>query len=197
MRSIWFRERGQDLWTISKRSREELQLKQTGECAQLRIYIRCTMKVQHCKSHGVFIKCRLREWRLHQCEVMSFRSCGCFPRMRSIWLRERGQDLWTMCNIKSPGLDGPSGACGGRDVPSSRRPASRCRGTWRPPAGAQRHWDPALVPLSVNQSWQQVETAADWIKLQLAWPEAALPRCAGKTKSSPRAPSALRGACSP
>ena len=24
--------------------------------------------------------------------------------MRSIWFRERGQDLWTMCNIKSPGL---------------------------------------------------------------------------------------------
>ena len=35
------------------------------------------------------------------------------------------------------------------------------------------------MPLSVNQSGQQVETAADWIRLQLAWPEAALPRCAG------------------
>ena len=116
---------------------------------------------------------------MHQCEVMSFRSCGCFPRMWSSWLRERGQDLWTMCNIKSPGLRRPFRDSGGRDVPSSRRPASRCRGTWRPPAGAQRHWDPAQVPLSVNQSGQQVETAADWIKLQLAWPEAALPRCAG------------------
>ena len=70
---------------------------------------------------------------------MSFRSCGCFPRMRSIWLRERGQDLWTICNIRSPGLHGPSAACGGRDVPSLRRPASRCRGILRPPAGAQLH----------------------------------------------------------
>ena len=38
---------------------------------------------------------------------------------------------------------------------------------------------PHRCPLSVNQNWQQVETAADWIQLQLAWPEAALPRCAG------------------
>ena len=36
----------------------------------------------------------------------------------------------------------PAAVCGGRDVPSSRRPASRCRGTWRPPAGAQRHCTP-------------------------------------------------------
>ena len=93
---------------------------------------------------------------------MSFRSCGCFPRMRSIWVRERGQDLWTMCNIKSPGLRRPFRGMRGRDVPSSRRPASRCRGTWQPPAGAQRHWDPAQLPLSVNQNWQQVETAASW-----------------------------------
>ena len=28
-------------------------------------------------------------------------------------------------------------------VPSLRRPASRCRGTWRPPAGAQLHCTPA------------------------------------------------------
>ena len=38
---------------------------------------------------------------------------------------------------------------------------------------------PHRCSLSVNQNWQQVETAADWIQLQLAWPEAALPRCAG------------------
>ena len=44
---------------------------------------------------------------MHQCKVMSFRSCGCFPRMRSIWFRDRGQDLWTMCNFKSSGLRRP------------------------------------------------------------------------------------------
>ena len=38
---------------------------------------------------------------------MSLRSCGCFPRMRSIWFRERVQDLWTMCNIKRPWPGGP------------------------------------------------------------------------------------------
>ena len=37
----------------------------------------------------------------------------------------------------------------------------------------------AQVPFSVNQNWQQVETAARLDKLQLDWPEAALPRCAG------------------
>ena len=37
----------------------------------------------------------------------------------------------------------------------------------------------AQMPLSVNQNGQQVETAARLDKLQLDWPEAALPRCAG------------------
>ena len=46
--------------------------------------------------------CRLRELQVHECEVMSFRSCGCFPRMWSIWFRERGQDHWTMSK-SSPG----------------------------------------------------------------------------------------------
>ena len=62
-------ERGQDLWTINERSRGELQLfmsrpegcEQTGrlrnsEFAQLRKYSCCTMKVQHCKSHGALNK---------------------------------------------------------------------------------------------------------------------------------------------
>ena len=40
-----------------------------------------------------------------------------------------------------------------------RRPASRSRGTWRPPA--------FFDDLSVNQNWQQVETAADWISCSL------------------------------
>ena len=35
------------------------------------------------------------------------------------------------------------------------------------------------MPISVNQNGQQVETAARLDKLQLDWPEAALPRCAG------------------
>ena len=34
------------------------------------------------------------------------------------------------------------------------------------------------MPFSVNQSGQQVETVARLDKLQLDWPEAALPRCA-------------------
>ena len=61
--------------------------------SQLKFSLCCTMKVQHCKSHGVLKK---KAGWLYQFEVMSFRSCGCVPRMRSIWLRERGQDLWTM-----------------------------------------------------------------------------------------------------
>ena len=74
-----------------------------------------------------------------------------------------------MCNIKSPGLRRP--------FRGMRVVTFRLRGGL--PRGAQRHWDPAQVPFSVNQNGQQVETAAGWIKLQLAWPEAALPRCAG------------------
>ena len=35
------------------------------------------------------------------------------------------------------------------------------------------------MPFSVNQNGQQVDTAARLDKLQLDWPEAALPRCAG------------------
>ena len=61
-----------------------------------------TMKVQHCESRGTHCKCRPRVQWLQQCEVMSFGSCGCFPRMRSIWFRERGQDLWTMSNRRTP-----------------------------------------------------------------------------------------------
>ena len=45
-----------------------------------------------------------------------------------------------MSNIKSPGLRRPfRGVRGVVVVPSLRRPASRCRGSWRPPAGAQLH----------------------------------------------------------
>ena len=64
------------------------------------------MKVQHCKSHGV-PKCRLKR---NGCISGTHAT---IPRMRSISFRERGQDLWTMCNFKSPGLDGPSAVCGG------------------------------------------------------------------------------------
>ena len=115
---------------------------------------------------------------------MSFRSCGCFPRMRSIWLRERGQDLWTMCNIKSPGLPqwlGLSGIgiCGGRDVPSSRRPTSRCRGTLRPPAGAQLHLHTSVKGFRADRQTGRLSLCRS-------------------LKSTPRRPpSALRGACSP
>ena len=162
MRSIWFRERGQDLWTISKRSRGELQLSSSRpegcadrKAAKIRV---CTAQDIHSlHNEGPALQesrsthqIQAQGERLHQCEVMSFRRCGCFPRMRNIWLRERGQDLRTMYNIKSP------------DVSSSRRPASRRRGSWQPPARAQGHWDPAKVPLSVIQNWQQVETAASW-----------------------------------
>ena len=98
MRSIWLRKCGQDLWTMSEKSRGELQLfmsrpegcEQTGrlrnsECAQLRKDI-VTKTSSTTESWSTQQKCRLREWRLHQCEVVFFRLCGCFPRMR----------LWTM-----------------------------------------------------------------------------------------------------
>ena len=67
-----------------------------GCISHLKFPLWFTMKVQHCESRGTHCKCRPRVQWLHQCEVMSFCSCGCFPRMRSIWFRERGQDLWTM-----------------------------------------------------------------------------------------------------
>ena len=35
------------------------------------------------------------------------------------------------------------------------------------------------MPISANQNGQQVETAARLDKLQLDWPEVALPRCVG------------------
>ena len=92
MRSIWFRERGQDLW-----SRPE-------GCADRKA---AKIRVLHNEGPALQESRSAQGERLHQCEVMSLRSCGCFPRMRSIWLRERGQDLWTMCNIKSPGLRRP------------------------------------------------------------------------------------------
>ena len=58
------------------------------------------------------------------------------------------------------------------------------------PVGLQRTWDLQLChcfmgrcghctgALSVNQNWQHVETAADWISYRLPGPEAALPRYA-------------------
>ena len=64
-------------------------------------------------------------------------------------------------------------------VPSLRRPASRCRGSWRPPAGAQLHLH------------TYVKGSAQAVKPDVC-------RCAAfKRKSSRRPPSALRGACSP
>ena len=55
------------------------------------------------------------------------------------------------------------------------------QGSWRTPCSYESHYGVATaqVPFSVNQIWQQVETAARLDKLQLDWPEAALPRCAG------------------
>ena len=73
-----------------------------GCISHLKVSLCFTMKVQHCKSHGALIKCRLREQRLHQCEVTSFRSCGCFPR--NISPRARPGPL---AISKSPGLRRP------------------------------------------------------------------------------------------
>ena len=49
------------------------------------------------------------------------------------------------------------------------------------------------MPISVNQNGQQVETAARLDKLQLDWPEAALPRCAGGYRSFRLRGDQLRG----
>ena len=83
-----------------------------------------------------------------------------------------------MCNIKSRRRPF-RGVRGVMVVPSLRRPASRCRGTLRPPAYAQ-----LLLHTSAKDSAQAV-------KLDVC-------RCAAieKEKSSRRTPSALRGACS-
>ena len=56
-------------------------------------------------------------------------------------------------------------------VSSVRRPASLCRGTWRPPAGARCTF--GKPELAAGGNCSELE------KLQLDWPEAALPRCAG------------------
>ena len=73
-----------------------------GCISHLKFSLCCTMKVQHCKSRGVLNK----NAGSGSSGCISVRSC------RSA-ARERGQDLWTMCNLKSPGLDGPSAVCGG------------------------------------------------------------------------------------
>ena len=99
---------------------------------------------------------------------MSFR--GCFPRMRSIWLRERGQDLWTMCNKKSPGLDGLSAVCGSLAV--------------------SRYLATAGLGLS------GICTPARWIPRRPSnLTFVAVPQLKRSTSRHP--PSALRGACSP
>ena len=56
-------------------------------------------------------------------------------------------------------------------VSSVRRPASRCRGSWRPPTGARCTF--GKPELAAGGNCSELE------KLQLDWPEAALPRCAG------------------
>ena len=58
-------------------------------------------------------------------------------------------------------------------VSSVRRPASRCRGSWRPPTGAKCTF--GKPELAAGGNCSELE------KLQLDWPEAALPRCAGVT----------------
>ena len=75
----------------SRESRRTPQTETADSCrgciSHLNVSLWCTMKVQHYMSRGTQCKCRPRVQWLHQCEVMSFRSCGCFPRMRSIWFR--------------------------------------------------------------------------------------------------------------
>ena len=118
MRSIWFRKRGQDLWTMSEKSRGELQLfmsnregcEQTGrlrnsEFAQLRKYICCTIKVQHCKSHEALNKNAGSEVGAASVRGRVFpllrQTHSMLPRVRSIWFRNCGQDLWTPCAKES------------------------------------------------------------------------------------------------
>ena len=58
-------------------------------------------KVQHCKSHGVLNKSADLECSgcisVGSCRSAAAENTLAFPRMRSIWFRECGQDLWTMC----------------------------------------------------------------------------------------------------
>ena len=113
--------------------------KQTGrreksEFAQLRKYIRCTMKVQHCKSHPALVKCRLRE-----SGCISVRSCRSAAAAEHLAPRARPGPL-DHVQYQEPWPEAALPRCAGvMVVPSSRRPASRCRGTLRPPAGAQLH----------------------------------------------------------
>ena len=93
----------------TKESRRTPQTETADPCrgciSHLKFSLWFTMKVQHCKSRGIQCKCRPRLQWLHHCEVVT-------PQLSPNAFRVRGQDLWTMSNKKSPGLDGPSAVCG-------------------------------------------------------------------------------------
>ena len=206
MRSIWFRKHGQGLWTMNEKRRKELQLimsrpegcEQTGrlrnsEFAQLRKYIRCK-KVQHCKNHEALNKnpgsgssgCISAKSCL---SAVATNTCTASASAEHLVPRLRPGPLDHMCegvmqNSYSQQAV-PSGTAKVQAWPeavlsssaeamvvsSVRRPASRCRGSWRPPTGAGCTF--GKPELAAGGNCSELEN------LQLDWPEAALPRCAG------------------
>ena len=138
------------------------------------------MKVQHCKSHGVLIKnagsgssgcISVRSCRsaaaadFRDCEASgsatAARTSGPCAISRALAWTALPQYAGVVTFRLRGGLPRGVGVLGDRRL------------------GLSALGSRTGAPFSVNQNWQQVETAASSIKLQLAWPDAALPRCAG------------------
>ena len=83
--------------------------------------------------------------------VLSFRSCGCFPLKAELLVPRLRPGPLDHVQFQEP-------------WPEAALPRHAGVVTFRlrggPPRGAQRHWDPAQVPISVNQNGQQVETGS-------------------------------------
>ena len=103
----------------------------------------CTMNVQHCKSHGALNK----NAGSGSSGCISVRSCRSsaaadFRECRASGFASAARTSGP-CAIQESWPEAALPRCAGvMVVPSLRRPASRCRGTWRPPAGAQLHCTP-------------------------------------------------------
>ena len=115
-----------------------------GCISHLKFSLCCTMKVQHCKSRGVLNKNADPECggciSVRSCRsAATANTCNFSANAEHLVPRVRPGPL-DHVQYKEPWPEATLPRCAGvMVVPSLRRPASRCRGFWRPPAGAQLH----------------------------------------------------------
>ena len=115
--------------------------------------------------------------RTERASMVNLNSCDCDPGFQERSTERRCVEMLTIVVVlvaKDTQLPWPEAAlpCMRRVmvVPCLRRPASRCRGSWRPPAFSTELFGKPELAAGGNCSGLD--------KLQLAWPEAAFPRCA-------------------